>query len=78
MSQAAMGNFGNDTMDHQLYRRLAEMSLPRHSSYRAVSFWSNRVNDSAISRRLRQLANTDLPTSFYVHRRFFGKLCHFF
>lgn len=66
-----MGNFGNDPMEHQLYHRLAKMSLPRHAFYRAVPFWSNRVNGGAISRRLRQLANGDLPTSFYVHRRFF-------
>lgn len=77
MSHIATANSAKEAMDRQLYHRFAKLSLPRHTSYPAVPFWSNRVDHSVFSRRLGQLAQQDQPTSFYVHVPFCEKLCHY-
>ncbi len=72
-----MAKSGNSSMDRLLYHRFAKLSLPRHTSYPAVPFWSNRVDHSVISHRIGQLAHGNLPTSFYVHVPFCERLCHY-
>lgn len=64
-------------VNRQLYHKFSRLSLPRHTSYPAVPYWSQDVDAGVFSSSLREIAQQNRPVSFYVHVPFCEKLCHY-
>lgn len=64
-------------VNRQLYHKFSKLNLPRHTSYPAVPFWSGIADSCDYSNKLRDLAQSDAPTSFYLHVPFCDELCRY-
>lgn len=60
--------------DKATYLRYAALSLPRHTSYPASSFWKDGWSAASFER---QLADLNGPLSLYVHVPFCASLCYY-
>lgn len=65
------------SLNRALYQRFSRLSLPRHTSYPSVPFWTKGVDPSVYSNKLRDMAQSHRPVSFYMHVPFCEKLCHY-
>lgn len=63
--------------ERNIYHKFARLSLPRHTSYPAVPFWSTSADRSAKITELSKLAQSPQKISLYVHVPFCEKLCHY-
>ena len=55
------------SVNRSLYQRFSRLNLPRHTSYPSVPFWTNGVDHSVYSNKLRDIAQSHQPVSFYMH-----------
>jgi oxygen-independent coproporphyrinogen-3 oxidase len=63
--------------ERAVYRRCAELALPRHTSYPIAPVWSPRYGPADFRADLRRSAAEGRPLSLYVHVPFCEKLCYY-
>jgi oxygen-independent coproporphyrinogen-3 oxidase len=63
--------------ERKVYRRYAEIALPRHTSYPIASVWTNAYGPWQFQEDLSRAARECRPLSLYVHIPFCERLCYF-
>lgn len=63
--------------ERQVYRRYADLALPRHTSYPIAPVWNPHYGPPAFRRDLSQSAEQGRPLSVYVHVPFCERLCYY-
>lgn len=65
------------TAERQVYRRYADLALPRHTSYPIAPVWNPRYGPAEFRRNLADSAAQGRPLSLYVHVPFCERLCYY-
>jgi oxygen-independent coproporphyrinogen-3 oxidase len=64
-------------VERNVYRRFAELALPRHTSYPIVPVWTPRYGPRDFQDDLRRVPGPDGALSLYVHIPFCQRLCYY-
>jgi oxygen-independent coproporphyrinogen-3 oxidase len=63
--------------ERAVYRRFAELALPRHTSYPVVPVWRADYGPAAFTTDLQRSAEQRRPLALYVHVPFCEQLCYY-
>jgi oxygen-independent coproporphyrinogen-3 oxidase len=72
-----VANFDLTPEQRSVYRRYAELALPRHTSYPTAPVWSDRFGSDEYRAALSRSAEYGRPLSVYVHVPYCEKLCYY-